>query len=83
MKIIFIYFFFFSSELVIKEEVDDSEFAHLPPFREQEPDADKSNTLAISNTRRKLRSCRLSSVEEPKPPKPVEEIKQETGNLSR
>lgn len=62
--------------------MDDSEFAHLPPFKDQDPDTEK-NTLTITNTRRKLRSCRLSSVEEPKPPRPIEEIKQETGNLSR
>ncbi|XP_001601672.2 male-specific lethal 3 homolog isoform X1 [Nasonia vitripennis] len=70
------------SEIVIKEEVEDPEFAHLPPFQEQEPESEKTATPAMTSTRRKLRSCRLSSVEEPKPPRPVEEIKQETGNLS-
>ncbi|XP_014218803.1 male-specific lethal 3 homolog isoform X2 [Copidosoma floridanum] len=73
-------------ELVIKEEVEDPEFAHLPPFREQEPDKTESEKTAVptvSNTRRKLRSCRLNSTEEPKAPRPVEEVKQETGgNLS-
>lgn len=69
-------------DLTIKEETEDSEFAHLPPFRDQENETEK-NSLTVTNTRRKLRSCRLSSVEDPKPPRPVEEIKQETGNLSR
>lgn len=70
------------SDVTVKDEVDESEFAHLPPFRDQENEVEK-NSLTITNTRRKLRSCRLNSVEEPKPPRPVEEIKLETGNLSR
>lgn len=75
---------FTRSDITIKEEVEDPEFAHLPPFQEQEPEAEKTAPpAAVTSTRRKLRSCRLSSVEEPKPPRPVEEIKQETGNLSR
>jgi male-specific lethal 3 len=81
----FLYFNFFinSSDTVIKEEIEDPEFAHLPPFREQEPEVEKSVVPIITSTKRKLRSCRLNSAEEPKPPRPVEEIKQETGNLSR
>ncbi|XP_011501045.1 PREDICTED: male-specific lethal 3 homolog [Ceratosolen solmsi marchali] len=70
------------SDIVIKEEVEDPEFSHLPPFREQELEIEKSTAAYITSTKRKLRSCRLNSVEEPKPPRPVEEIKQETGNLS-
>ena len=51
----------------------------MPPFREQDIDTEK---VAMSNTRRKLRSCRLNFVDELKLPK-SEEIKQESGNISR
>ncbi|XP_058801999.1 putative male-specific lethal-3 protein-like 2 isoform X1 [Phymastichus coffea] len=67
------------SDITIKDEMDDSEFAHLPPFKEQEAEAEKS---ALNSTRRKLRSSRVNSIEEPKPSKPIEEVKQETGNVS-
>lgn len=59
----------------------------MPPFQEKDKDKDKEaeaeKASAITNTKRKLRSSRLSSAEEPKPSKPIEEIKQETGNVSR
>ncbi|KAJ8672716.1 hypothetical protein QAD02_003976 [Eretmocerus hayati] len=70
------------SDSAVKEDVDDPEFAHLPPFRDQEAEGGKTTASAITSQRRKLRSSRLSSVEEPKPVKPIEEIKQETGNIS-
>ncbi|KAL7296327.1 hypothetical protein TKK_0010341 [Trichogramma kaykai] len=66
------------SDTNVKEEAtEETEFAHLPPFKEQEAEQEKA---AIRSTKRKLRSSRLY-CEEPKPPR-AEEIKQETGNLS-
>lgn len=66
----------------IKEEIEDTEYAHLPPFQEQEPEMENSNK-PISQVKRKLRSCRVSSVEEPRQLRSHEETKQDQGNLSR
>ncbi|XP_076395740.1 male-specific lethal 3 isoform X4 [Megachile rotundata] len=68
------------SEVLVKEEYEDTEYAHLPPFQEHEQETDTSKIL--TNSKRRLRSCRVSSIDENRPLKFYEEIKQDTGNMS-
>lgn len=69
------------TDVSIKEEIEDTEYAHLPPFQEQEPEIENSNK-PVNQVKRKLRSCRVSSVEEPRQLRSHEETKQDQGNLS-
>ena len=57
--------------------MDESEFAHLPPFQEQEAETEKVGTKRV------LRSSRISSGEEVKQNRTMEESKPEPSNLSR
>lgn len=68
--------------MVIKEEIEDPEYAHLPPFREQESEVECQSKPTCS--KRILRSCRMSSVDDNRQPKSYEEVvKQEPGSVSR
>lgn len=68
-------------EVVIKEELDDSEYAHLPPFREHEMDVEVQSRPVLS-AKRKLRSCRVSSVDDSRQLRSYDEVKLEPGNVS-
>ncbi|XP_017875934.1 male-specific lethal 3 homolog isoform X2 [Ceratina calcarata] len=68
------------SEISIKEEYEDNEYAHLPPFQEHDQEVDTSKSVA--NFRRRLRSCRISSIDENRQLRSYDEIKQDTGNMS-
>ncbi|KAK0182017.1 hypothetical protein PV327_000191 [Microctonus hyperodae] len=68
-------------EVVIKEELDDSEYAHLPPFREHETDVEVQSRPILS-AKRKLRSCRVSSVDDSRQLRSYDEVKLEPGNVS-
>lgn len=71
-----------SLEISTKEEFEDTEYAHLPPF--QEHDSEMDNAFKSSgNSKRRLRSCRVSSVEESRQLRSYDEGKQDGGNLSR
>ncbi|KAG7205587.1 hypothetical protein KM043_007557 [Ampulex compressa] len=70
-----------SSEVLIKEEFEDAEYAHLPPFQEHDMELDNSGK-SFANSKRRLRSCRVSSVDDGRQLRPYEEIKQDAGNLS-
>ncbi|XP_050460602.1 male-specific lethal 3 homolog isoform X1 [Cataglyphis hispanica] len=64
-----------------REEFEDAEYAHLPPF--QEHDSEMDNTSKPSNnSKRRLRSCRVSSVDENRQLRSYDEGKQDGGNLS-
>ncbi|KMR01403.1 male-specific lethal 3-like protein [Lasius niger] len=64
-----------------REEFEDAEYAHLPPFQEHDPEMD--NTAKPSNnSKRRLRSCRVSSVDESRQLRSYDEGKQDGGNLS-
>lgn len=67
--------------MLVKEEYEDTEYAHLPPFQEHDPETDTSKIL--THTKRRLRSCRVSSIDENRQLRFYDEIKQDTGNLSR
>ncbi|XP_006613099.1 male-specific lethal 3 homolog isoform X1 [Apis dorsata] len=69
-----------NSEVLVKEEYEDTEYAHLPPFQEHDQEIDTSKT--ITNSKRRLRSYRVSSIDENRQLRSYEEIKQDTGNLS-
>ncbi|XP_060813389.1 male-specific lethal 3 homolog isoform X1 [Bombus pascuorum] len=69
-----------NSEVLVKEEYEDTEYAHLPPFQEHDQEIDTSKVVA--NSKRRLRSYRVSSIDENKQLRSYEEIKQDTGNLS-
>ncbi|XP_011141778.1 male-specific lethal 3 homolog isoform X2 [Harpegnathos saltator] len=70
-----------NSEILGKEEFEDTEYAHLPPF--QEHDTEMDNTVkSLNNSKRKLRSCRVSSVDESRQLRSYDEGKQDGGNLS-
>ncbi|XP_033176167.1 male-specific lethal 3 homolog isoform X2 [Bombus impatiens] len=69
-----------NSEVLVKEEYEDTEYAHLPPFQEHDQEIDTSKVIA--NSKRRLRSYRVSSMDENKQLRSYEEIKQDTGNLS-
>lgn len=75
-------FLYNSSEVTIKEEFnDDSEYAHLPPFKDQ--DSELEGQGKISQCKRRLRSYRMSSAEDTRQLRSYDESKQESGNLSR
>ncbi|XP_033226316.1 male-specific lethal 3 homolog isoform X2 [Belonocnema kinseyi] len=69
------------SEVAVKEEIEDTEYAHLPPFQEQDQDLENSNK-PVSQIKRKLRSCRVSSVDDSRLLRSHEESKLDQGNLS-
>ncbi|XP_034938904.1 male-specific lethal 3 homolog [Chelonus insularis] len=68
-------------EVTVKEELEDSEYAHLPPFREQDAETEPPSK-PVSSLKRKLRSCRVSSVDDSRQLRSYEDIKQEVGNVS-
>lgn len=78
-----------NSEISIKEEYEDNEYAHLPPFQEhdqqqqQQQQVDRASKT-VANFRRRLRSCRVNSIDENRQllRGTYEEIKQDAGNLS-
>lgn len=65
-------------EISAKDEFEDTEYAHLPPFQEHELEVDKPS----NNSKRRLRSCRVSSVDESRQLRSYDEVKQDGGNLS-
>ncbi|XP_012525998.1 male-specific lethal 3 homolog isoform X2 [Monomorium pharaonis] len=68
-------------EISAKEEFEETEYAHLPPF--QEHDSEMDNTSKPSNnSKRRLRSCRVSSIDESRQLRSYDEGKQDGGNLS-
>lgn len=68
-------------EISTKEEFEDTEYAHLPPFQD---DLEMDNpSKSSSNSKRRLRSCRVSSVDESRQLRSYDEGKQDGGNLSR
>lgn len=68
-------------EISTKEEFEDTEYAHLPPF--QEHDSEMDNAFKPSgNSKRRLRSYRVSSVDESRQLRSYDEGKQDGGNLS-
>ncbi|XP_011310001.1 male-specific lethal 3 homolog isoform X2 [Fopius arisanus] len=69
-------------ELIIKEEIEDSEYAHLPPFREHEISESDPPGKPVSSVKRKLRSCRVSSMEDTRQLRSYDDVKQEPGNVS-
>ncbi|XP_063976886.1 male-specific lethal 3 homolog isoform X2 [Diachasmimorpha longicaudata] len=69
-------------ELTIKEEIEDIEYAHLPPFREHEIMESDPPGKPVSSVKRKLRSCRVSSVEDTRQLRSYDDVKQEPGNVS-
>jgi len=68
-------------EITVKEEFEDTEYAHLPPF--QEHDSEDNPSKPSCNSKRRLRSCRVSSVDESRQLRSYDEGKQDGGNLSR
>lgn len=69
-------------EILGKEEFEDTEYAHLPPFQEHDTEID--NTVkSLNSSKRKLRSCRVSSVDDSRQLRSYDEGKQDGGNLSR
>ncbi|XP_076621178.1 male-specific lethal 3 isoform X2 [Colletes latitarsis] len=70
-----------NSEVLVKEEYEDTEYAHLPPFQEHDQEIDNASKT-FTNSKRRLRSCRVSSIDENRQLRSYEEIKQDTGNLS-
>lgn len=66
----------------IKEEIEDAEYAHLPPFLEHDSEIDNTSKL-LNNSKRRLRSCRISSADESRQLRSYDEGKQDTSNLSR
>ncbi|XP_057337680.1 male-specific lethal 3 homolog isoform X1 [Microplitis mediator] len=70
-----------SPEVTVKEELEDSEYAHLPPFRELDAEVEQP-TKPVSSVKRKLRSSRVSSVDDSRQLRSFDEVKQEAGNVS-
>ncbi|XP_011858333.1 PREDICTED: male-specific lethal 3 homolog isoform X2 [Vollenhovia emeryi] len=68
-------------EIPTKEEFEDTEYAHLPPFQEHESEMDNTSKPS-GNSKRRLRSCRVSSVDESRQLRSYDEGKQDGGNLS-
>ncbi|XP_025992732.2 male-specific lethal 3 homolog isoform X3 [Solenopsis invicta] len=69
-------------EISTKEEFEEAEYAHLPPFP-QEHDSEMDNvSKPLNNSKRRLRSCRVSSVDESRQLRSFDEGKQDGGNLS-
>ena len=69
-------------EISTKEEIEDAEYAHLPPFQEHDSEMDNS-CKPLNNSKRRLRSCRVSSADESRQLRSYDEGKQDGGNLSR
>ncbi|XP_020285627.1 male-specific lethal 3 homolog isoform X2 [Pseudomyrmex gracilis] len=67
-------------ETSAKEELEETEYAHLPPFQDQDSELD--NTSKLNSSKRRLRSCRVSSVDESRQLRSYDEGKQDGGNLS-
>ncbi|XP_053974947.1 male-specific lethal 3 homolog isoform X2 [Hylaeus anthracinus] len=70
-----------NSEVLVKEEYEDTEYAHLPPFQEHDPEVDGASKT-LTNSKRRLRSCRVSSIDENRQLRSYDEVKQDTGNMS-
>ncbi|XP_071570411.1 MSL complex subunit 3 isoform X2 [Temnothorax nylanderi] len=68
-------------EISTKEEFEDTEYAHLPPFQEHDLEMDNASKPS-GNSKRRLRSCRVSSVDENRQLRSYDEGKQDGGNLS-
>lgn len=69
-------------EMAVKEDAyEDTEYAHLPPFQEQDTEAGNA-TKPSNNPKRRLRSCRVNSVDESRQLRSYDEGKQDGGNLS-
>lgn len=69
--------------MAVKEDAyEDTEYAHLPPFQEQDTEAGNA-TKPSNNPKRRLRSCRVNSVDESRQLRSYDEGKQDGGNLSR
>ncbi|XP_018345439.1 PREDICTED: male-specific lethal 3 homolog isoform X5 [Trachymyrmex septentrionalis] len=68
-------------EISTKEEIEDAEYAHLPPFQEHDSEMDNS-CKPLNNSKRRLRSCRVSSADESRQLRSYDEGKQDGGNLS-
>ncbi|KAL0132593.1 hypothetical protein PUN28_000389 [Cardiocondyla obscurior] len=68
-------------EISTKEEFEDTEYAHLPPFQEHDLEMDNASK-SLGNSKRRLRSCRVSSVDENRQLRSYDEGKQDGGNLS-
>lgn len=69
-------------EISIKEEFEDTEYAHLPPFQEHEQDMESTSKNTI-NSKRRLRSYRVGSVDENRQLRSFDDLKTDPGNLSR
>ncbi|XP_048508958.1 male-specific lethal 3 homolog isoform X2 [Athalia rosae] len=69
-------------QVTVKEELEDTEFAHLPPFREHESEMENTSPKPPVEAKRRLRSCRVSSVDEGRQLRSYDEVKQEPGNMS-
>ncbi|XP_043273477.1 male-specific lethal 3 homolog isoform X2 [Venturia canescens] len=68
-------------DMIIKEEIEDPEYAHLPPFREHESEVECQSKPICS--KRILRSCRISSADDNRQLRSYEDvIKQEPGSVS-
>lgn len=71
-----------NTDILVKEEMEDSEYAHLPPFRELESEVE-CQSKPISS-KRILRSCRVSSVDDNRQSRSFDDVvKQEPGSVSR
>ncbi|KAF7410069.1 hypothetical protein HZH68_004450 [Vespula germanica] len=68
-------------EISIKEEFEDTEYAHLPPFQEHEQDMESTSKNTI-NSKRRLRSYRVGSVDENRQLRSFDDLKTDPGNLS-
>ncbi|XP_018399249.1 PREDICTED: male-specific lethal 3 homolog isoform X3 [Cyphomyrmex costatus] len=67
-------------EISTKDDIEDAEYAHLPPFQE---DLEMDNSCKpSSNSKRRLRSCRVNSADESRQLRSYDEGKQDGGNLS-
>lgn len=71
-----------NAEISIKEEFEDTEYAHLPPFQEHEQDLE-STSKNIINSKRRLRSYRVGSIDENRQLRSFDDLKTDPGNLSR
>ncbi|XP_066584233.1 MSL complex subunit 3 [Prorops nasuta] len=72
-----------NTDIAIKEEyTEDTEYSHLPPFPEQEMEIESSSKSFTNSNKRRLRSCRVSSVEDSRQLRSYEDTKQDLGNLS-
>ncbi|XP_035738275.1 male-specific lethal 3 homolog isoform X3 [Vespa mandarinia] len=70
-----------NAEISIKEEFEDTEYAHLPPFQEHEQDMESTSKNTI-NSKRRLRSYRVGSIDENRQLRSFDDLKTDPGNLS-